>query len=246
MELTKKEIEDSLKLSPKHMAAVKVLERLVRLLRPVWRLGFMRRLISRTTSGRIGMISGYERRGEHDRAADLAIELLIENRHRPRGNVFFPSGRDHWWLLMHSAASNLAKCGDQEKMEEMIELARNYDEPFQGFDVAASFLAFSTWKYREGDYDAAIEFAEIAASADDTWAEPDFRLGWYCLVLGGDAMRHLTRAVSKDHRILSRIENDSECRKHPQIIQELKDLSVDDIVTVRDESDAKDRDDAVD
>ena len=59
-------------------------------------------------------------------------------------------------------------------------------------------------------------------------------------------MRHLTRAVSKDHRILSHIENDPVCRKHPQIIQELKDLSVDEIVTVRDESDANDRDDAVD
>lgn len=245
MEPTKKEIEDILKSSAKHRAAVKVLERLVRLLRPVARLGFMRRLISRTTSGRIGMISRYAKRGEHDRAADLAIELLIENRHRPTGN-FFPSSRDHWWLFMWAAARNLDKCGDQEKMEEMIELARNGVEPFQGYLVAGSYLAFSTWKYREGDYDAAIEFAEIAASADDTWAEPDFILGWYCLILGGDAMRHLTRAVSKDHRILSRIENDSECRKHPQIIQELKDLSVDDIVTVRSESDANDQDDAVD
>ena len=65
------------------------------------------------------------------------------------------------------------------------------------------------------------------------------------LMLGGDAMKYLNRAVSKDHRILFRIASDPECRKHPQIIQRLKDFSVDDIVTVRNESDANDRDDAV-
>ena len=148
---------------------------------------------------------------------------------------------------MHFAVDNLDKCGDQEKMEEVIELARNGVEPFQGYYVARSFLAFSRWKYREGDYDGAIEFAESAASADDTWAEPDFVLGWYHLVLGGgDPMRHLTRAIRKDHRILFRIANDSECRKHPHIVQRLKDLSAAGIVTARDEPDVDDRGGSVD
>ncbi len=136
---------------------------------------------------------------------------------------------------MHLAVINLDKCGDQEKKEEVIKLARSGVESFQGYYVACSFLAIARWKYREGDYDAAIEFAEIAAGADATWAESDFVLGWYCLVLGGDAMKHLTRAIRKDHRLLFRIANDPECRKHPHIIQRLKDLSVNDIVTARDE-----------
>ncbi len=144
---------------------------------------------------------------------------------------------------MYLAARSLKKCGDQEKMEEVIKLARNGVKPFHGYYVARSFLAFSHWKYGEGDYDAAIEFAEIAASADDTWAEPDFVLGWYRLVLGGgDAMKHLTQAVRKDHRNLFRIANDPVCRRHPHIIQKLKNLSVDGIVTVRDRPAADDGD----
>ncbi len=125
----------------------------------------------------------------------------------------------------------------------MIELAKNGVKPIQGYHVARSFLAFSRWKYMEGVSAAAIEFAEIAASADDTWAEPDFVLGWYRLVLGGgDAMNHLTQAVRKDHRILFRIANDPVCRRHPHIIQKLKNLSVDSIVTVRDRPVADDGD----
>ncbi len=120
-------------------------------------------------------------------------------------------------------------------------MARNGVEPFHGYNVALSFLAFSRWKYREGDHGAALEFAEIAAGADETWAEPDFILGWYSLVLGrGDAMEHLARAVRKDPRMLARIEQDQVCGRHPHIVQKLKALAIDDGAVHGDDSNAED------
>ncbi len=230
MSLTKKDLEDASKSTAKFMPALNVL---ARVLQPILRLGFLARPISRTRGGQVGAISRYAARGEHDRAADLAIEWLKDNRHRPP-STWKPSARDYWWLFMNFAAENLEICGDREKMEEVIEMARNGVEPFQGHYVARSNLAFSRWMYRAGDYQAAIEYAEIAAGADPAWAEPEFVLGWYCLILGGDAMTHLTRAVQKDHQLIFRIAKDPECRKHPHIIQQLKELSVDEILTVRD------------
>ncbi|MDH3594918.1 MAG: hypothetical protein OEU09_05680 [Rhodospirillales bacterium] len=206
-------------------------------IRPLWRIGFIGRFLARTTGGRTGAISRYRKRGEHDRAADLAIETLREYRHQPEG-TWRPSGRDYWWMFMSFAAESLEMCDAPEKRDEVIEMARNGVEPFHGYHVALSYLAFSRWKYREGDYDAAIEFAEIAAGADETWAEPDFVLGWYCFVLGiGDAMKHLARAVRKDRRILSRIARDPVCGRHPHIVRKLENLSADDNVTLGDKAD---------
>jgi len=236
---TKKDLEDISETSAKTMAVVDALMPVLRpLIRPLWRIGFIGRFLNGTTGGRTGAIGRCTQRGEHERAADLAIAALREYRHHPAG-TWRPSGRDYWWMFMYFAVCSLEQCDAPDKRNEVIEMARNGVEPFHGYYVALSFLALSRWKYREGDRVAALEFAEIAARADETYAEPDFILGWYSLVLGGgDAMEHLARAVRKDPRMLSRIVQDPACGRHPHIIQKLKNLSVDDIATSRDESDA--------
>lgn len=228
---TKSDLENISAETAKYMGILHVL---VRLFRPLMRLGFVRHFVARTASGRVGAISRYTERGEYDRAADLAIELLKESRHQPTG-TWTSRGSDYWWMYMSFAVSSLDQCDDQVKRDEVIEMGRNGVEPFHGYDAAQSFLAFSRWKYEAGDHPPAIEFAEIAANADESWAEPDFVLGWYSLVLGGgDAMKHFAQAVQKDGQILPRIMNDQACQRHPHIIQKLKNLSVDGIVTDHD------------
>jgi len=207
---------------------------LVPLTRPLLRIGFIRRFLAGTRGGRFGAIFACQRRGEHDKAADLAIQALKAYRQRPKGPGRFMH-HHYWWQFMRHGVTSLENSGNLDKRNLVIELATIGVEPFEGYDVACSFLVISRWKYREGVYNAAIGFAEIAARADDTWAEPDFILGWYCLKLGeGDAMEHLSRAVRKDQRILLRIANDPVCGRHPHIIQSLNTLVADDPVTARD------------
>lgn len=232
MVMMKRDYEETSKTAARSMAMVMVL---APLLRPLTRIGFIRRYLGRTTGGRVGAISRCAARGQHDKAVDLAFEALKDLRHQPAG-IWFPGGAVFWWMFMRLATRSLEECDDREKWDQAIELARNGVEPFHGYDVACSFLAFSRWKYKLGDYDAAVDFAKTAARADETWAEPDFVLGWYCLVLGGgDAVPHLAEAVRKDQRFFFRIANDPQCRRYPHVIQRLKELSLDGIVTVGNE-----------
>ncbi len=217
---------------------------LVPLFRPLLRIGFIRRYLGGTTGSRAGGIFACQRRGEHDKAADLAIQALKAHRQRPKGPGRFMH-HHNWWQFMRYGVASLENSDDQDKRNLMIALAESGVEPFEGYNVAYAFLAFSRWQYETGDYDGAIEFAEIAARADETWAQPDVTLGWYRLALGGgDAMEHLSRAVCKDHRVIFRIANDAAFRRHPHIMAKLKSLVADDILTVRDEADTEDDDKA--
>ncbi len=226
MTLTKKDLDEASVLTDKLMPYVQIL---ARILQPFAKIGFVKRFVSQTTANRFGQICRYSEKGEHVLAADLAIELLKENRHQTDGRRPM-SGQEQWWLFMYSATWSLEHLDDQKKWDEVIELGRNGREPFQGYYVARSFLAFSHRTYETGDYAPAVEFAEIASRADETWAEPDYVLGWYYLVLGGgDPIKHLTQAVKKDPGILFRIAKDPECRKHPHIIQKLKELTAEQI-----------------
>ena len=107
--------------------------------------------------------------------------------------------------------------------EKLIDNANNGIEPYEGYDVAYSYLEFSRWKYKSNDIEQAVKYAEIASKADNTWAEPDFILGWYELLLStGKAEEYLSRAIEKDHRILFRIASDKVCKQYPHIINKLK------------------------
>lgn len=240
MALTKKQHDDILKagyMPPGVPTLVWIVKPVLSLL---WRIGFVRRYLAGTAGARISAMSRCQKRGEHDRAADLAIDALKAFRHRKRGR--FDDGDAHffWWSFMRFAVFNLPKCNDPDKWETVIALTRDGMEPFEGYDVAIAFHAFARRKMAVRDYETAVEFATIASRADETWAEPDFLLGWYELASGGgDGMAHLSRAVRKDQKILFRIANDSVCRRHPHVIARLKELSKDGLVAGGSETQAE-------
>ncbi len=243
IDLTAKEIEDTKRRYPKSLAAIEAATRLVLpLARLVVRIGIIRRAAARSVGGRLGAIFRLQRRGKYRRAADLAIEALHHYRHQPPGR-FLPGGQDHWWSFMNQAAESLDRCDDLARCDELIEMAKDGVEPRTGFYVARSYLAFARLKFRAKDYDAAIQLAEAAVEADETWAHADYQLGWYYLVLGGgDAMQHLSRAVAKDPQLVFRIAGDPTWHQRPDILQKLKELSAEEIVTARDNPAAGDGD----
>ena len=208
---------------------------LLPLARLITRPAFIRRRVYRWTPARIGRISGLRERGEHAKAAELAIKTLKEYRARSlakRPAEAPASTPEYWWFFVHLAADCLKDLEDWHKRGELIALAESVERPQADFDAAASFLAFARWKDEVGDYEDARAFAEIAADADPTWAEPDFLLGWYCLTLGGGgALEYLKDAVRKDPQVYFRIASNPECRRYPHIVQSLKALSSESLVT---------------
>lgn len=231
MNLTARDREKITRKSGKSGLGLKVLIwSLKPLLWSLMRIGLFRRSVGVTVGGRFGAIYGCQKRGEHGKAADLAINALKLFCHQQSGTMLL-SASDFWWQFMRAAVVSLEKLDDRDKREEVIALARDGVEPFEGYDVAYSFLAFARWKYQQRDFDTAIEFATVASKADATWAEPDFFMGWFCLALArGDALAHLSLAVDKDPRILARIVEDPTCRKHPHIIEGLRKISSADLI----------------
>ena len=135
------------------------------------------------------------------------------------------SDRESWWFFAGLAVENLSASGDNDGMERLIVMARDGVPPFEGYEVAQTYLALSRWKYKQEDLDAAIGFAEQAAKADATWADPNFVLGWYCLVMGRDgASDYLAKAVEIEPGIYARIAKDPVCGRHPHITARLKRL----------------------
>lgn len=231
MGVTKKEYDAGAQESAKFIVWVQRFDPFFRAL--VWlisRFGFTRRRIGGSAPGRIGRISRLAERGEHARAAELAIETLKAQRHRPGAFKSF-SGLDYWWFFLLMATKNLEKTGNRKKQEEVIALAQSVEAPSRDYTGAACFLAFARWRFRTGDHQEAIAFAEVAAHIDPTWAEPDFLLGWYCLVLGGDALTPFKSALRKDPKVLFRIASDPVCSRHPHIIASLKAYSKDSLIT---------------
>ncbi len=233
MGVTKKDYEVGAQEGQRILAIARRLEPVILpLIRLMIRPGFVRRRFDRLAPARIGAVSRLAARGEHARAADLAIETLKEHRNRP-GAFKSITGMDYWWFFLRMAAENLEKVDDPAKRAEVVALAQSVEWPSEDYSGAACFLSFARWKYAAGDYHEAIDFAETAARIDPTWAEPDFLLGWYRLVLGGgDALTPLKSAVRKDPKVLFRIASDPVCRRNPHIIASLKACSKDSLVTL--------------
>jgi len=192
---------------------------IVRLARKV---PYLRKKINESEGGLSGAIFRCQADGDHFQATRIAIFALEKFRNKKCRLV---PGMEHhtWWSFMRHATESAGQTDDDMLKEKLIALAENGIEPFQGIFVAKSFLEFSRWRYRAEIYDKAIEYAKIAADADYTWAEPDFLLGWYGLVLStGNAETYLSQAIEKDERILFRVLNNDICKQYPSIIKRLK------------------------
>ncbi|MET0010759.1 MAG: hypothetical protein ABW109_23130, partial [Candidatus Thiodiazotropha sp. 6PLUC4] len=127
------------------------------------------------------------------------------------------------WQFMKHGVDSAKHIEETDLKEKLILFANEGIEPFEGYDVAYSYLEFSRWKYHENRYNEAVSYAKIASDADVTWAEPEFILGWYGLLLSkGNAEQHLGKAIERDQRIIFRIANDEICKQYPHIINKLK------------------------
>lgn len=219
MTLTKKQHDEITRNGVGPLPLLKALNRIVHpVLRLLARIGFVRRYIERTAGARFGAIFRCQKRGDHEKAVELAIDALTAFRDRKPGRFDFGHLDMNWWTFMHSAVYSLRKCNDPERWETAIALARDGIEPFEGYFVAYAFESFTRLRLSQRDYTDVVDFATIASRADETWPEPDLLLAWYEVsVVGGDAIAHLNRAVRKDRSVLSRISDDPAFQQNPHV-----------------------------
>ena len=195
---------------------------LVALLRLLAFIPVARRYLLETAGGLLGRIFACSNNEDYEEAARIALRALGKYRHRKSRLLPFMV-HHHWWTFMRHGVASARMIEDIEVRKKFIDFANTGIPPLEGYDVAYSFLEFSRWRYCDGDYAEAINYAETASNADSTWAEPDFLLGFYRLVLGiGDAEAYLSRSLDKDKRIIFRIVNNAAFKQHPHLIAKLK------------------------
>ena len=219
MSLKRRDIEDIEKEPCKEPPFTKFFVGLVRL---VSRVPMFKKRLDESLGGLSGRIFHHQRNKEYKEATEIVLFGLEKYRHKK--SIFLPSMDHHdWWQLMKYGVDSASSTDNADLKGKLIEYADTGIEPFEGYYVAHSYLEFSKWKYHVKDHETAKKFAKIASRADSTWAEPDFILGWYALVLGtGNAEDHLSHAIEKDQRLLFRIANDDICKQYPDIISKLR------------------------
>ena len=219
MSLTSRQIEE---VDKKPFKEPRFTNFFVSLIRFLSKIPFIRTYIDNSSGGLSGRIFRCWDEKNYEKACDIAIYALEKFRYKK--SWFLPFMDHHnWWNFMKHGVESAKWIENEEIKENLINIAISGIEPFEGHYVAFSFLEFSRWKYEAEDYEKAIQYAEVAAKADETWAQPDFILGWYGLLLNkGNSEEHLCRAIEKDKRVLFRIANNEICKQYPDIISKLK------------------------
>ena len=195
-------------------------------LRLVSRIPWIKKRLNDSIGGLNGRIFRHRDNGEFREAVNIGFYALEKYRNKNEGRLGFMK-HHNWWSFMRHTVENIEKSGESEHVEKAIAYGQEGIEPFEGYDVAYSFTAYSRWRYRSQSIEEAVELAKIASKADQTWGYPEFLLGWYGLVSGlGNPVEHLREAVKRDPRIIFRVTSDPICRTRPDIANKLKALAV--------------------
>ena len=156
-----------------------------------------KKAISESAGGLSGHIFRCWDAKEYEKATKVAIYALEKFRHK-KSRITPYMDHHHWWSFMKHGVDSAKHIQTEELRNKLIDYANSGIEPYEGYDISYSYLEFSRWMYHRGNYDEAVKYAEIASEADATWAEPDFILGWYALLLGkGNAEEHLSMTGSQ-------------------------------------------------
>ena len=182
----------------------------------------LRRYLSKTASGMLGISYQYLKAKNYAEALRICNEGLIRFR-----NKTDCLGHYDWWEFMKYAACAAYNLDDNEQKLSLISMGENGIEPFEGNAVAVSFCYFSRWRFQEQDYEAAIDYAQRAKNADAKCSEAHFLLGWYALFIDqSDPVEHFRTAIAYDNEYLARITSEPAIEEFPHIIGELRKLSI--------------------
>jgi hypothetical protein len=182
----------------------------------------IRRYFSKTVSGMLVRTFKAMKDGDYEEA--LRIAHLGINKCRTSKDSLAPW---HWWEFMSYAVRSTDRLDNSKQKALLMSLAEDGLKPAKGCYPAYCFCYFSRWKYLEGNFGAAVDYARKAKEAEELYAEADFLLGWYALfIYQENPISHFKSAIEKDRKYLYRITHEPELIGFPHIIQELKDLQL--------------------
>ena len=169
-----------------------------------------------------GRIFGHWNRQKYRAAYELAVYAL--DQFRSKGNDGDADmNHDHWWEFMTYAIESVRQMPPDHAWRDLLERARGGKPPFEGYDVAYTFVWLARWAYQESAYEEAENLARVASQADGTWGYPELFRGWMALVTETPAAKdHLKCAVRRDPRLIFQIMNNEVCQRRPDILAELR------------------------
>ena len=118
------------------------------------KIPFIRRKLNNSMGGTAGRIFSCWEREDYKRATEISIEAL--ERFKNKKDLCGPDmSHHHWWSFMKHGVDSAKHIEEKDLKEQLIAMANEGLNPFEGYDVAYSFLEFSRWKYNENKYDEA-------------------------------------------------------------------------------------------
>ncbi len=155
-----------------------------------------------------------------------ALHLLLQGLSQ---NHFWLNHATKWWYLMHlsiSLAQDLKLSAANQfssPIQRLFKLSMQAPTPWQGYNVAYSFVSLSLWSFELGKTQKAIEQINCAIHADSSWGYPEYLLGWYGLSLEGiDPVAHFVKAVKLNWSLLEKLKQDPLGQRFPYILQAVK------------------------
>ncbi len=155
----------------------------------------------------------------------LALQLILDELEY---QYYWRDHEEKWWSLMRKAVSlsqdlQLEHKEGSKPLLRIMALIKNAPQPWQGYDVAYSFVTLSLWSFIQGKSQAALSQVKTALHADPSWAYPEYLLGWYGLWLEGvDPVKHFVRAIQLDWRYFKRLKQDPHCQQYPEVLSAVK------------------------
>lgn len=174
----------------------------------------------KTFQGLLSQVMQLRRQGKLIEALNVLLEGLAHNYY----------WRDHakkWWHLMYVAVNiaqnlQLGEVSSQysEPLQRLLKLSLRAPQPWQGYQVAYCFTAFSLWSFAQKKFQKAIEQVNIALHADPLWGYPEYLLGWYGLVLEGiDSVSHFVKAIRIDSNFYQKLKQDPFLNHFPEVLK---------------------------
>ena len=133
-----------------------------------------------------------------------------------------------WWSMMQQAIKSGVKLQEgKNAYDDLVRIVESDCSIAEERLAAECLINLAMWGYNFDDLKKCIELTQRGLKADSSWGEPSFLLGWFHLSFDEEAsVSYFNNAIALNPEYLKRIEEDSNCINHPNIIKSIKEQQI--------------------